>query len=397
MDSLSILLTIVAIVVALYYYSCRGFDYFKLHEIDHWKPWPIVGNSFTLVFRFVSGAKYIENLYNINTEAKYVGFYEFMKPVILIRDPDLIKSIGVKHFDSFTDHRVFLDEMMDPLFSKNLFMLRGDKWKSTRNLLSPAFTSSKMRSMFKLMQQCAEDFGQFIIEQITKDGKEIELKDVFTRFTNDVIATCAFGISVDSMKDPNNEFYLVGKKVTNFDRPLQTLKFVLIGLFPFMKRLLNVAFVDEASGKYLKGVIQTTINTRDQQNIRRPDMVQLMMDSRDKMDDFAIDDMVAQAFIFFFAGFESTANSMCFLAHELAVNRHVQEKLQIEIDEVMERSNGRPSYEDINSMKYLEAVVNESLRLYPVAPQIDRACVKEFELPPALPGRKPHTLKKGRE
>jgi hypothetical protein len=44
----------------------------------------------------------------------------------------------------------------------------------------------------------------------------VEMKDMFTRYTNDVIATSAFGIQVDSLKSPKNEFYLMGKDVTNF-------------------------------------------------------------------------------------------------------------------------------------------------------------------------------------
>jgi cytochrome P450 family 9 len=44
----------------------------------------------------------------------------------------------------------------------------------------------------------------------------VEMKDLFTRYTNDVIATSAFGISCDSLHNPKNEFYVMGKDVTNF-------------------------------------------------------------------------------------------------------------------------------------------------------------------------------------
>ena len=42
------------------------------------------------------------------------------------------------------------------------------------------------------------------------------MKDLFTRYTNDVIATSAFGIGCDSLKNPKNEFYEMGKDITNF-------------------------------------------------------------------------------------------------------------------------------------------------------------------------------------
>ena len=44
----------------------------------------------------------------------------------------------------------------------------------------------------------------------------VEMKDLFTRYTNDVIATSAFGIGCDSLNNPKNEFYEMGKNVTNF-------------------------------------------------------------------------------------------------------------------------------------------------------------------------------------
>jgi hypothetical protein len=44
----------------------------------------------------------------------------------------------------------------------------------------------------------------------------VEMKDLFTRYTNDVIGTSAFGIQCDSLTNPKNEFYEMGKDLTNF-------------------------------------------------------------------------------------------------------------------------------------------------------------------------------------
>ncbi|EFN63659.1 Cytochrome P450 9e2 [Camponotus floridanus] len=46
----------------------------------------------------------------------------------------------------FPHHRSFIEEDQDPLFGKNLFALKGERWRQVRPLLSPAFTSSKMKS-----------------------------------------------------------------------------------------------------------------------------------------------------------------------------------------------------------------------------------------------------------
>jgi len=64
----------------------------------------------------------------------------------------------------------------------------------------------------------------------------VEMNDLFTRYTNDVIATSAFGIGCDSLNSPKNEFYEMGKDITNF-RGLRT--FVLFG-YMMSPKLLKV-------------------------------------------------------------------------------------------------------------------------------------------------------------
>jgi hypothetical protein len=44
----------------------------------------------------------------------------------------------------------------------------------------------------------------------------LDIKELFTRYTNDVIATTAFGLRVDSLKQPSNEFYTMGQEATSF-------------------------------------------------------------------------------------------------------------------------------------------------------------------------------------
>lgn len=61
----------------------------------------------------------------LSVNSRYIGIYQFLSPTLLIRDPDLIKTIAVKEFNVFPDHRAFTTEETDPLGSKNLFALTG--------------------------------------------------------------------------------------------------------------------------------------------------------------------------------------------------------------------------------------------------------------------------------
>lgn len=100
-----------------------------------------------------------------------------------------------------------------------------------RPVLSPAFTSSKMRAMFILMCETAESFVSYFKNK-GEDIVEIEMKDNLTRFGNDVIASVAFGIKVDSMRNRNNEFFEMGKEATDFSSFPKILKFFGYSLFP---------------------------------------------------------------------------------------------------------------------------------------------------------------------
>ncbi|XP_020280578.1 cytochrome P450 9e2-like [Pseudomyrmex gracilis] len=391
-----ILLSILAGTVAVYYYFFKDLNYFKKHGILHMPPLPIVGNMGPVFFRQSSLAALVKKIYNLNQNAKYVGFFDGMNPVVVIRDPELIKSIGIKHFESFTDHRAFIDEVNDPLTGKNLFSLRGEKWRDVRTLLSPAFTSSKMKNMFTLMSDCAANFTEFL-SKLPSDETVMEMKNCFTRYTTDVIATCAFGITVDSMRNPDNEFYVYGK-ATSFNT-WRTIKFCIIRSCPLLTKMVGLKFVSNSVAVFFKNLVQNTIKARDAQNIVRPDMLQLMMESRGKRGpgkELTIEDMTSQAFIFFLGGFDTISVTMCFAAHELAVNPDIQARLRDEIDDVLKSTNGTLTYEALNTMQYLDAVVNETLRLWPVGVFLDRMCTQEFELPPALPGGKPFVVKKGR-
>ncbi|KAL6261995.1 hypothetical protein P5V15_007083 [Pogonomyrmex californicus] len=133
----------------------------------------------------------------------------FSMPAVLLREPELIKD-AVKDFKYFHDHRSFVDETVEPLFGKNIFSLRGDHWREMRNTLNTtSFTASKMKFMFELIAKCSHDFVDYLVEH-PKLCYSIETKEIFRWYTTDVIATTAFGISVNSMKDPNNEFYIRG-------------------------------------------------------------------------------------------------------------------------------------------------------------------------------------------
>lgn len=139
--------------------------------------------------------------------------------------------MAVKDFDHFEDHRSFIDDKVDQLFGNSLFMLTGEKWRDMRATLSPAFTGSKMRQMFDLVSDCGYDMTDYFKDQVaTGKQQDHEMKELFSRYANDVIASAAFGIKVNSFKNKENEFFTTGKRLNNMTSFTAFVKIMIIRL-----------------------------------------------------------------------------------------------------------------------------------------------------------------------
>ncbi|XP_011150784.3 cytochrome P450 9e2-like isoform X1 [Harpegnathos saltator] len=344
-----------------------------------------------LLLRRISFTEHNQFIYNYVPDAKYIGLMSMATPLVLLRDPELIKDVMVKDFEHFPDHKSIASEEADPLFGKNVFSLRGNRWKKMRNTLSPSFTASKMKVMFELVSKCAREFAEYLADH-PELCSSIDTKEAFRRYTTDVIATSAFGISVNSMKDRNNEFFLRGTEASMFGTFKFTfiLKMIFHRICPRLARILGMSFISPATSQFFKRIVAESINVRKKQGIVRPDMIHLLMQARDKEDpnmhEMTLDDIVAQALIFFLAGFDTSATLMCFVVHELAVHRDIQDRLWEEVEKHFAERNGEITYETISKMVYMDMVLSEVLRKYPPVIFIDRLCVRRYELPPAKLG-----------
>lgn len=67
-----------------------------------------------------------------------------------------------------------------------------------------------------------------------------------------------------------------------------------------------------------------------------------------------INEMAAHSYVFFAAGFETSSSSLSYCLYELARNPHFQQRAHDEIDGVLEKYNGKITYESVSEMKFLE-------------------------------------------
>lgn len=68
--------------------------------------------------------------------------------------------------------------------------------------------------------------------------------------------------------------------------------------------------------------------------------------------------VAAQAFVFFLAGYETSAQTMAFALYELAKNDDIQQKAREEVVKVLKENNGNLTYYGLAEMKYLQQIID---------------------------------------
>ncbi|XP_076273987.1 putative cytochrome P450 6a17 isoform X2 [Rhynchophorus ferrugineus] len=309
--------------------------------------------------------------YGKSLNQKYIGTYIFSSPVFFPIHPPLIKNVIQHDFSHFRGHGNY-NEPKD-ILSMHLFNVEGEIWKNLRVKLTPTFTSGKIKMMFETLLEKTHGLEKVVGDYADRKAA-CDIKDVLGRFTTDVIGSCAFGIECNSLEEPDNDFRCYGKKV--FERAPSRLFYVI-----FIPHWILMASDFKFHGKevtdFFTNLVKSTIKYRQDNNIVRKDFLQLLIQN----DSVTVDEIIAQCFVFFLAGFETSSTAMTFALFELASNQHIQKKLREEIEEVLKKFNGNLTYDAVIEMKYLDMVVNETLRKFPPAASIPRVCSKRYKVP----------------
>ncbi|XP_055679447.1 probable cytochrome P450 9f2 [Lutzomyia longipalpis] len=404
-----LLIALVAIVWLAIKYGLKNQHFFRERGIKFIKPLPYFGDSVAIFFNQENLLDYSIRVCNEFRREKIFGTFSAMTPTVIIRDPDILKQLTIKEFDHFSDHQPFGPKELDPLFSNSLFLLEGQKWREMRTTLSPAFTGSKMRLMSALIVEICEQMVEYLKTEAKEKGPQThEMKDLFARIATDIIGTCAFGIKVDSLKDKDNKFYKSGKEVFDLTSTTLAMKFIALRVCPSLMRLCGITLFDETYRGFLKDLVLNNMKTRQEKNIVRPDMINLLIEAQKgtlehssnekdsvgfatveesqtakvtKKTSWTDDEIVSQCFLFFLAGFETSSTVLSFVSYEIARNLDIQEKLYEEAKTFYDELKGKPlTYDALQKMKYLDMVVSETLRIWPPVPIIDRFCTKDFTL-----------------
>lgn len=307
---------LIGVLTVLYFFVNKKYTYWQRKGISTAPGYNHIVGHFKDVFAGKeSFADLAIKLYNGTTEP-FVGIYGVLRPILLIRDPELIRSICIKDFNHFTDRGIHSNEEYDPL-SGNLFSLAGPKWRYMRGKLSPTFTSGKLKAMFSTLIDCGGTLQNYL-EKLVNNGEMLDVREISASHATNVIASVAFGIDCDAINNPNNEFRICGRKF--FESSFwNNLRIAMVFIAPKMMNFFRIKSVAQDVETFLSSVVKQNLEYREKNNVSRKDFFQLLIQIREtgtvQLDDqwnvitanktqktLTINEMTAQSFVFFVAG-----------------------------------------------------------------------------------------------
>jgi cytochrome P450 len=289
------------------------------------------------------------------------------KHIILSRDNEIAEYILQKNQKNYHKSK-FQSVYLSKYLGKGLLTVDGDFWLKQRRLIQPAFHKQKMNQLVENMNQTIASELKDLVED-----KSIDLFPVMSQLAFNVVAKSLFQLSISDEK--LNRIKFIIEEVQNFlikeiRLPHKAWWFSLSGQ---VNKHLEFA---EENNSIIKEIIEQRMTSKEEIN----DLLNMLLETRyeDTGEGMSVSQLVDEIKVLFIAGHETTANALTFTLHLLAGSPDIQQKVFDEIIEIESQTNDL--VEQLQKMTYTNAVLNESMRLYPPAWITDRQNVTDDTL-----------------
>ncbi|KAI0645640.1 cytochrome P450 [Trametes meyenii] len=314
-------------------------------------------------------------------------------------EPEHIKAILATDFASFEKGPTFRDQMQS-LLGVGVFNSDGDMWKFHRSMARPFFSKDRI-SHFDIFDRHAQDALRQMRVRM-REGYAVDWQDLVSRFTMDSATEFLFGRNIRSLSTglpypPTSDIARLQTFTPASDEFSHAFLEAQIAsakrgryqrawaLTEFWKDKVDAqkAAIDKFINPILTEALQKKAQREAGGDAKVTEEDTLLSQLLKVTDDYnIIHDEIINILL---AGRDTTACTLTFAIYRLAEQPEVFEKLREEVLSIVGATR-RPSYDDVRNMKYLRAVINETLRLYPPVPVNIRCSVKDTFLPPKTPG-----------
>ncbi|KAG0698023.1 cytochrome P450 monooxygenase pc-3 [Suillus ampliporus] len=328
---------------------------------------------------------------------------------IVTAEPEHIKSILSTQFNSFGKGSVSWDQFQS-LLGTGVFNSDGDVWKFHRSMTRPFFSKDRV-SDFDTFEKHADDaIGRIKIR--LREGYPVDFQDMASRFTMDSATEFLLGKDVCSLsagliyppssplsKDPTVLHHPANQFAHAFhEAQACTIPRGYIGALWRMaepwedkvKKHMKVCyrFIDPILTEALRkkkatGITGSLASSSQDKGVQEGNTL------LDHLVNYSEDHVLIrdETINILLAGRDTTATTLTFLIYMLSQHPQVMHRLREEVLSKIGPSR-RPTHEDMREMRYMRAVINETLRLYPPVPFNFRTC-REATVWPAVNGGDP--------
>lgn len=294
------------------------------------------------------------------------------QPMFFINHPDLIRDVLVTNAAKFYKGRAL--QRMKRLLGQGLLTSEGEFHLRQRRLAQPAFHRQRIAG-----------YAETIIEYGAKvsngwrDGEMYDVSEEMMRLTLYIVGKTLFGANVESDADE------IGAAMTTM---INMFNYLLLPFSELLEKLpIPQARRFDRAKKTIDDIIYKIIEERRKSGEDKGDLLSTLLLAQDDADGSAMTDEQVrdEALTLFLAGHETTANAMVWTWYLLAQNPEIEQQFHAEIDGVL-AGRPQPAFEDYPKLKFVEAVLAESMRLFPPAWAIGRLAIEphrlnDFEIP----------------
>ncbi|KAL5142384.1 Cytochrome P450 714A2 [Glycine soja] len=314
-----------------------------------------------------------------NSHGKVFIYWLGTEPFLYIADPEFLKKMSTEVLAKrWGKPRVFRHDR-DPMFGNGLVMVEGNEWVSHRHVIAPAFSPLNLKAMASMMTESTNQMIDRWIAQINSGNPKIDVEREVVETAGEIIAKTSFGMKGKNAKEVSEK--LRALQMTLF----KTTRYVGV---PFGK-CFNVKKTLEAKklGKEIDKLLLSVITSR-MKSIKRQtqeDLLGLLLQGNNNHQDdgklgktFTTRDLLDECKTFFFAGHETTALAISWTLFLLAMHEDWQIQLRDEIREVV--GDKELDINTLAGLRKMKWVMNEVLRLYPTAPNVQRQAREDIQV-----------------
>ncbi|KAJ7857738.1 cytochrome P450 [Mycena olivaceomarginata] len=341
--------------------------------------------------------------------------------VILTTCPEHIKIILSTDFNNYVKGAQFQYGMesvlgVNPLLSNHTLVLTMcEMWKFHRSLSRPYFSRDRI-SHFEMFDRHADDVISLIKERM-KSGYAIDFQDLIGRFTMDSATEFLFGSCVNSLHAslplPHNVAFTSPESdsaraqvatafsaafnesmlhVSNRARigwawPLVEMwADKTVGPMEIVSAYIDPVIHDAVEKKKLAKSLGVNADGETTEDKAKEEGATLLDELLNVTSDPKV--LKDETLNILLAGKDTTQWTLTVIMYFLAMYPKFNVRLREEILEHVGPTR-RPTYDDIREMKFLRAVINEAMRLYPSVPFNVRECINATTWPSPDPNEKP--------